>query len=101
MKKTANIFTYCFFDFENNIVRIGGAETYTLNLANLLVRMGYETTVYISLDKADNFKETIYNGFKIKEIAKGKSYDCSFQKIYSEKNGEGLYIVMTEELKVY
>ena len=101
MKKRAHIFTFRFFDFENNTVRIGGTETYSLNLAKLLVRMGYETTVYISLDKKDNLNETMYNGFRVKEIAKGKSHDEAFGKIYHAESGEGLYIVMTEDMKVY
>ena len=101
MKKTAHIFTFRFFDFENNTVRIGGTETYSLNLAKLFVRMGYETTVYISLDKKENLNETMYNGIRVKEIAKGKSHDEAFGKIYNAQNGEGLYVVMTEDMKVY
>ena len=30
MKQIATILTYRFFDFDNNVVRIGGIETYTL-----------------------------------------------------------------------
>ena len=70
MKKKANIFTFRFFNFENNTIRIGGTETYTQNLAKLLVRMGYETTVYVSLNDDSNLNETTYNGFRIKEISK-------------------------------
>ena len=100
MNKTASIFTFRFFDFEKNCVRIGGTETYSLNLATLFTRMGYDTTVYISLNKPDKLNECTYHGFKVKEVAKGKSHDAAFQKIYSGNNGEGIYIVMTEDMKV-
>ena len=51
MQKTASIFTYRFFDFENNTVRIGGIETYTLDLSLLLAKMGYVTTVYTAIEE--------------------------------------------------
>ena len=100
MKNVATIFTYRFFDFEKNVVRIGGVETYTLDLALLLTREGYETTVYIALDDADEYKECMYKGFSIKEIKKGKTFNECFQNLYNNKKGNGIFIVMTDEMKV-
>ena len=100
MQKTASIFTYRFFDFENNTVRIGGIETYTLDLSLLLAKMGYETTVYTAIEKNSDFNECTYRGFRIKEISKGKSFNESFQKLYNELNGNGLYVVMTDDMKI-
>lgn len=100
MRKTASIFTYRFFDFENNTVRIGGIETYTLDLSLLLAKMGYETTVYTAIEKNSDFNECTYRGFRIKEISKGKSFNESFQKLYNELNGNGLYVVMTDDMKI-
>lgn len=100
MQKTASIFTYRFFDFENNTVKIGGIETYTLDLSLLLVKIGYDTTVYTAIDKNSDFKECTYRGFRIKEISKGKSFNKSFQKLYNELNGNGLYIIMTDDMKI-
>ena len=82
MKQLATIFTYRFFDFDNNVVRIGGIETYTLDLSLLLVKMGYETTVYTAIDATTEYNECIYKGFKIKEIEKGKSFDICFAALY-------------------
>lgn len=100
MKNKAIILTYRFFDFNNNVVRIGGIETYTLDLALLLVKMRYETTVYTALDSSDNYNECVYKGFKIKEIEKGKSFDSCFQKLYKDNNGDGIYIIMTDDMCV-
>ncbi len=100
MKQVATIFTYRFFDFDNKIVRIGGIETYTLDLALLLTKMGYDTTVYIALEKETNLQEDTYRGFKIKEIAKGKSFNHTFQELYTAQKGEGIYIVMTDDMKI-
>lgn len=98
--KKATIFTYRFFDFENEKVRIGGIETYTLDLALLLTKIGYETTVYTALDNVDTFNECNYKGFKIKEISKGKSFDTSFQELYTSLDAKGLYIIMTDDMKI-
>lgn len=100
MKQIATILTYRFFDFDKNIVRIGGIETYTLDLSLLLVKMGYETTVYTAIDATAEYSECVYKGFKIKEIEKGKSFDECFQGLYAKQNGEGLYIIMTDDMKV-
>lgn len=100
MKKYVTIFTYRFFDFDNKIVRIGGIETYTLDLALLFTKMGYETTVYTALDGNAEYKECTYKGFKIKEIKKRESFDKCFQKLYAKQNGKGLYIIMTDDMKV-
>lgn len=100
MHKTASIFTYRFFDFEKNLVRIGGIETYTLDLSLLLTKMGYDTTVYIALDKTGDMSECKYNGFKIKEFSKGKDFNESFQKLYAQQEGKGLYIVMTDDMMI-
>lgn len=100
MKKYVTIFTYRFFDFDNKIVRIGGIETYTLDLALLFTKMGYETTVYTAIDATTEYNECIYKGFKIKEIEKGKSFDICFQKLYEKQQGAGLYIIMTDDMKV-
>ena len=98
--KKATIFTYRFYDFEKEIVRIGGIETYTLDLSLLFVKMGYDTTVYIAQNGLLEYKECKYKGFSIKEIEKGKSFEESFQKIYTKQNGEGIYVIMTDDMKV-
>lgn len=98
--KKATIFTYRFYDFEKEVVRIGGIETYTLDLSLLLVKMGYDTTVYIAQNGLQEYKECKYKGFSIKEIEKGKSFDESFQKLYAKLNGKGIYVIMTDDMRV-
>lgn len=100
MKMIASIFTYRFFDFENKTVRIGGIETYTLDLSLLLTKMGYETTVYTALNNITSPNEGEYKGFKITEISKDKTFDSTFQKLYKQLKGEGLYIIMTDDMKI-
>ena len=72
-----------FFDFENNTVKIGGIETYTLDLSLLLVKMGYEATVYTAINKNSDFNECTYRGFRIKEISKGIL--CSLTACFADK----------------
>ena len=96
----ASIFTYRFYDFDKGKIKIGGIETYTLDLALLLIKLGYETTVYTALNDCDNLRECTYKGFQIKEVYKGSSFDSCFQSLYSRLKGQGLYIVMTEALNI-
>lgn len=100
MKNIASIFTFRFFDFEKNEVRIGGIETYTLDLSFLFLKMGFETTVFVLSDDCTDTRECVYKGIKVKEISKGKSYNRSIQNIYSAQGGQGVYVVMTDDMNV-
>lgn len=98
--KIASIFTYRFFDFTNNVVRIGGVETYTYDLAMLLIKLGYDTSVYIASEKKVDYNRCNFKGIDIIEISLEQSFDNTFQKLYNINNGEGLFIVMTDEMKI-
>lgn len=100
MKQIATIFTFRFFDFEKNEVRIGGIETYTLDLSFLFMKMGFETTVVVLSDDCSSPKECNYKGINVKEIVKERSYNNSFQKIYSAQSGQGIYVIMTDDMNV-
>ena len=100
MKKIASILTYRFFDFDNDKVRIGGIETYNLDLALLLTKEGYETSVYIGVEETQNLREAQHMGFNVKEVNKGGSFNNMFQNLYRQLNGEGLFVVMTDDMKV-
>lgn len=100
MNKIASIFTFRFFDFEKNQVRIGGIETYTNDLAQLFVQLGYDTTIYIPIDSDENYKSSLYKGIKVQEIAKEGSFDKSFKKKYYQLGGKGIYLVMTDDMEV-
>ena len=100
MSKKASIFTFRFFDFEKNEVRIGGIETYTNDLAQLLLGEGYDTTVYIPIDGVGEYKSGLYKGIKVQEIAKNGSFNKAFHKKYSDLRGDGIYFVMTDDMEV-
>lgn len=97
----ASIITYRFFDFDTNSVKIGGAETYINDLAQLLVKSQFETTVFVFEKKpASECRQQIFHGFKVREFPKIKNYQESFDRIYTEMKGDGLFIIITDNLAI-
>jgi glycosyltransferase involved in cell wall biosynthesis len=97
----ASIITYRFFDFDTNSVKIGGAETYINDLAQLLVKSQFETTVFVFEKKsASECRQQIFHGFKVREFPKIKNYQESFDRIYTEMKGDGLFIIETDDMSI-
>jgi len=97
----ASIITYRFFDFNTNSVKIGGAETYINDLAELLVKSNFDTSVIVFEKKpVIECKQELFHGFKVREFPKIKKNQDSFDSVYAERNGEGLFIILSDDMGI-
>ena len=71
-KNSASLITYRFFDFDNSRVCIGGIETYTYDLSQLLISEGYDVTVCILTPENRLMQSVEYRGITIKEMHRPK-----------------------------
>lgn len=102
MKKKAFIIAYRFFDFTSGKVKIGGIQTYILDLSLLLVKMNYETEVIVMTeDKKDEYRNTEYKGFSIREVfCPVNMRQKIFDSYYQNEPKSSLFIIITIDMMI-
>lgn len=102
MKKKAFIIAYRFFDFTSGKVKIGGIQTYILDLSLLLVKMNYETEVIVMLEnKKELYGYTKYKGFSIREVfCPVNMRQTTFDSLYRSEPQSTLFVVITIDMKI-
>lgn len=104
--KEINIITTSFFDISNNVLKIGGLETYIKDLALLAIGEGYTVRVFQLQKTTNNIDNVCFNGITIIPYCLPSaflmsSYQKSFDNIYKCFNkGNAKFIIATDQLDI-
>lgn len=100
------IVTSSFYDFEKKAIKIGGVETYIMDLALLGIKSGAEVFVYLLESSRTCFQTDEYEGIKIIALPFAKKLFKSgnqvlFDRIFSEQNGpQTKFVIATDQMDI-